>query len=522
MNGAECLLRTLTAHGVDTCFMNPGTSEMQFVAALDRVPEMRAVLCLFEGVCSGAADGYARMLSSGNTRRPAATLLHLGPGLGNALANLHNARKARSPVVNIVGQHTTRHLRFDAPLSADIAAFAGTVSGYVRTVGRAADMGKEAADAIRAACTWPGQVATLIVPADFSWSEAGQPAACEPPAARAGSPIESIRMAATMLRSGEPAGLLLGGSTLLGAGLEWAGKLAAGTGVKVFANRYSGRFACGGGRFAAWRLPYFPEAAEAALAGLKHLILVESQPPVSFFGYPGRRSDLAPEGCSVHVLARIEADGVEALRALAEECDVRSIRLPGSGGSPPALPTGADLTPDAIGRVLAGLLPEGAILSEEAVSSGEAILRHLSSAAAFDLLPVTGGAIGQGLPVAVGAAVACPDRKVIALEADGSGMYTPQSLWTMAREKLDAIVVILANRRYRILDIEMGRTGAGEIGRRANEMLDIGRPDLDWVKLAEGMGVEAARATTADEFMAQFAAAVKQSGPFLIEAVTAK
>jgi acetolactate synthase-1/2/3 large subunit len=508
--------------------MNPGTSEMQFVAALDRVPEMRAVLCLFEGVCSGAADGYARMM-----RRPAATLLHLGPGLGNALANLHNARKARSPVVNIVGQHTTHHLRYDAPLSADIAAFARTVSSYVQTVERAADMGNEAAAAIRAAAAWPGQVATLIVPADFSWSEAGPPAACEPACqsspARAGPPQESIRMAVNVLRSGEPAGLLLGGSTLLTAGLEWAGKLAAGTGVKVFANRYSGRFACGGGRFAALRLPYFPEAAEAALAGLKHLILVESQPPVSFFGYPGRRSDLVPEGCFVHVLASIEANGTEALRALveecAEECDLATVRPPACGGSQqvsqPSLPAGAALTPDAIGRALARLLPEGAILSEEAISSGEAILRHLSSAAAFDLLPVTGGAIGQGLPVAVGAAVACPDRKVIALEADGSGMYTPQSLWTMAREKLDAIVVILANRRYRILDIEMGRTGAGEIGRRANEMMDISRPDLDWVKLAEGMGVQAARATTADEFVAQFTAAVKQRGPALIEAVTA-
>jgi acetolactate synthase-1/2/3 large subunit len=504
--------------------MNPGTSEMQFVAALDSVPEMRAVLCLFEGVCSGAADGYARMV-----RRPAATLLHLGPGLGNALANLHNARKARSPVINIVGQHTTGHLRYDAPLSADIAAFARTVSSYVRTVERAADMGKEAAAAIRAAVAWPGQVATLIVPADFSWSEAGPPAVCEPQPGRTGPPQESIRMAANVLRSGEPAGLLLGGSTLLGAGLEWAGKLAAGTGVKVFANRYAGRFACGGGRFAALRLPYFPEAAEAALAGLQHLILVESQPPVSFFGYPGRRSDLVPEGCSVHVLASIEADGTEALRALvkecAEECGVATVRPPGSPcteqGSQPSLPAGADLTPDAIGRALARLLPEGAIVSEEAISSGEAILRHLSSAAAFDLLPVTGGAIGQGLPVAVGAAVACPDRKVIALEADGSSMYTPQSLWTMARERLDAIVVILANRRYRILDIEMGRTGAGEVGRRANEMIDISRPDLDWVKLAEGMGVQAARATTADEFVAQFTAAVKQHGPALIEAVTA-
>jgi acetolactate synthase-1/2/3 large subunit len=519
MNGAECLLRTLLAHGVDTCFMNPGTSEMQFVAALDRVPEMRGVLCLFEGVCSGAADGYARML-----RRPAATLLHLGPGLGNALTNFHNARKARSPVVSIVGQHTTGHLRCDAPLAADIEAFARTVSEYVRSLERAEDMGEAAAAVIHAACAPPGQIATLIVPADFSWSEAGQPLgpATQRPVAP-GPAAEPIREAARILSTAEPAGLLLGGGALLERGSVAAGQLAAGTDVRVFANRYAARMLCGGGRFTPQRLAYFPEVAEPMLAGLKHLFLVESQPPVSFFGYPGRRSYLAPEDCALHVLAPIESNGTEALEALVEACGVGRIPPPAPGpeGAPsrPALPIGAALTPDAIGRALATLLPEGSILSDEMVSSGEAILRHLSSAASYDLLPVTGGAIGQGLPVALGAALACPDRKVIALEADGSGMYTLQSLWTMARERLDVVTVILANRRYRILDIEMQRTGAGEMGRMANDMVDISRPDLDFVKLSEGMGVPATRTRTADEFIAQFGAAVSQAGPALIEAV---
>ena len=516
MNGAECLLRTLIANGVDTCFMNPGTSEMQFVSALDRVPAMRSLLCLFEGVCSGAADGYARML-----RRPAATLLHLGPGLGNGLANFHNARKARSPVVSIVGQHTTQHLRHEAPLSADIEAFARTVSDHVRTVERAEDMGREAAAVVAAACTPPGQVATMIVPADFSWSEAGQPAGPAPHAPFAATDADCVRRVASVLRSGEPVGLLLSGSTLLAPGLALAGQLAAATGVRVFASRYGARLARGGGRFAPLRLPYFPEAAASALAGLKHLILVECKPPVSFFGYPDRPSSLVPEGCAVHALAPVEADGVQALAALVEECkaecDAAGFR-PARPDSLPELPTGAALTPDAIGRTLVHLLPDQAILSEEMVSSGEAVLRHLAGAPAFDLLPVTGGSIGQGLPVAVGAAVACPHRKVIALEADGSGMYTAQSLWTMAREKLDVVVVILANRRYRILDIEMERTG-GAIGPLANDMLDLRRPALDWVRLAGGMGVDATRATTADEFITQWTAAVNQRGPRLIEAV---
>jgi acetolactate synthase-1/2/3 large subunit len=513
MNGAECLLRTLLANRVETCFMNPGTSEMQFVAALDRVPGMRGILCLFEGVCAGAADGYARMLG-----RPAATLLHLGPGLGNAISNLHNARKARSPVVNLVGEHSTQHLRYDAPLTADIEGIARPVSGWVRTVEHACDMGRDTSAAVHAACTPPGQVATLIVPADFSWSDAGEPAGALPRPGRAIPDAARICEIAEVLRRGEPAGLLLGGTALLGAAPA-AGQLAAATGARVFAGRYLARMEAGGGRFAPPRLPYFPEPAEAALAGLKHLILVESPPPISFFGYPGRRSYLAPEDCTLHVLAALEEDGAAALQELARECGAGGYVPLIAATAPPVLPRGEPLTLDTLGRALAALMPAGSILSEEAVSSGEPILRQLAASAGFDHLPVTGGSIGQGLPVAAGAAVACPGRKVIALEADGSGMYSLQALWTMARERLDVVTVILANRRYRILDIEMQRTGAGAIGPAANEMLDLRRPDLDWVKLAEGQGVEAARATTADEFISRLEAAFRRTGPFLIEAV---
>ena len=508
-------MRTLLANGVDTCFMNPGTSEMQFVSALDRVAGMRAVLCLFEGVCAGAADGFARM-----TGRPAATLLHLGPGLANGLSNLHNARKARSPVVNIVGQHSTQHLLHDAPLTADIEALARPVSGHVRTVARAADMGREAAAVVEAACAAPGQVATLIVPADFSWSDGGEPAPVQPRRSPSWPPAARIQEAATVLRSGEPTGLLLGGRTLLPAGFEPASHLAAATGARVFGSRNGGRYGRGGGQQSPVRLPYFPEAAEAVLAAMKHLILVESQPPISFFGYPGRRSELAPPDCQFNTLATVEEDGVAALHALAQECGVELGAAPLLPVPQPEWPeSSAALTPDAIGRILAHLLPEGAIVSEESVSSGEPILRHLLSAPAHDLLPVTGGSIGQGLPVAVGAAVACPHRKVIALEADGSGMYTPQSLWTMAREQLDVTVVILANRRYRILDIEFRRTGAGEMGPRASEMVDLTRPELDWVKVSEGLGVQAARTATVAEFAERFGAAMRQRGPMLIEAV---
>jgi acetolactate synthase-1/2/3 large subunit len=513
MTGAESLLRTLLANGIDLCFMNPGTSEMQFVSALDRVPAMRGILSLFEGVCSGAADGYARM-----TGRPASTLLHLGPGLGNALANFHNARKARSPIVNIVGEHSTQHLGHDAPLTADIEGFARPVSGWVRTLASAATMGETAAEAVAAATRPPGQVATLIVPADFSWSEAGEPGPALPHRARAIPPREQILAIAKSLRSGKPSGILLGGAALTVPALRAAARIAAATGVSVFANRNSGRMARGLGVPAATRIPYFPEAAQSLLGNLAHLILVESKAPVSFFGYPGLRSTLAPPDCSLEILAAEGEDGLAALEALADE-----FRAPRQANVPdpdrPELPAGEPLTPDAIGRAVSALTPENAIFSDESVSSNERIWPHLAAAPAHDYLPVTGGSIGQGLPVALGAAVACPGRKVIALEADGSAMYTLQSLWTMAREKLDVTTVILANRRYRILDVEMKRTGSGPVGPLANRMLDLSTPAPDWVKLSEGLGVRAARAATADEFIREFRAAVREPGPVVIEAV---
>jgi len=512
MNGAECLLRTLLANQVDLCLMNPGTSEMQFVSALDRVPQMRGVLGLFEGVCSGAADGYARM-----TGKPAATLLHLGPGLGNALANLHNARKARSPVVNIVGEHSTGHRVHDAPLTADIEAFARPVSGWVRTLERAAGMGEAASAAVAAALQPPGQVATLIVPADFSWSEAGDPACPAPRPARPMPPSERVREIACALRSAPAIGLLLGGSTLQPRGIQAAQSLRAATGVRLFADRNAARITRGAGIPAVERIPYFPEPAQALLAGLERLILVEARPPVSFFGYPGVSGSLAPPGCLFDALASEQEDGCGALEGLAQELGAPESVAPVLPR--PALPRGKPLTAAAIGRTVGALSPEGAIVSDESVSSSPEIWPHLAAAARHEFLPVTGGAIGQGLPVALGAALACPGRKVIALEADGSAMYTLQSLWTMARERLDVTTVILANRRYRILEIEMARTGAGPVGPRAARMIDLTHPQPDWIKLAEGLGVQAARAATGDEFIREFGAAMREPGPRLIEAV---
>ena len=498
MTGGECLLRTLVASGIDVCFMNPGTSEMHFVSALDRVPEMRGVLCLFEGVASGAADGYARM-----TRRPAATLLHLGPGLANGLANFHNAKKARTPIVNLVGEHSTKHQQYDAPLSGDIDAFCAPISAKTVRLENVFDMGSVAAEVISEARRYPGRIVSMIIAADYSWSESG-PAGFA--AAPARPPMPTSRPA-----FGPGAGFLLGGHLLTGKGLEYAARLAA-AGYKVFADRNTARVESGRGRFQPERIAYFPGPAQAQLAGLKELVLVEAKNPVSFFGYPNDVSLLAPPDCRVMTLAGIEEDGLGALEALglpeAEFADGPEAVLPDADGP---------LTLETIGAAIAALLPEDSIICDEMISSGPPVMEQVARAKRFDFLPVTGGSIGQGLPVGVGAAVACPDRKVVVLEADGSAMYTLQSLWTIAREGLDVVTVIFNNRRYRILDIEMRRTGAPGFGDRSNDMVDLTRPNLDFVKLSEGMGVPATRARTLREFIDQFAAGMREKGPRLIE-----
>ena len=511
MTGAESLLQTLVANGIEVCFMNPGTSEMHFVSALDRVPGMRGVLCLYEGVCSGAADGYARMKG-----KPAAALLHLGPGLGNSLSNFHNARKARTPIIGIVGEHSTAHLKYDAPLTSDIAAFARTVSTEIRTVQSAGTIGNSASETIAAALTAPGQIAMLIVPADYSWLPSGSVGPVVPRPQREPPKSAVVEAAARILYYGKPAAIVLGGSSINRCALESAARLAAATGVRFFADRTTPRLASGRG-FAIEKIPYFPEDASKALADFKNMILVEAQTPVSFFGYPETPGSPVPDSCAVSVLAAREQDGTAALAALVAACDAPPV----SGVAETqqeALPEGP-LNLHAIGKTIAAFMPENAIVSDEMVSSSAPVLVHLLKAPPHDQLTITGGAIGQGLPVAVGAAVACPDRKVLALEADGSAMYSLQSLWTMARENLDVTVVIFANHRYRILDIEMKRTGAMGVGKSANDMLDLGRPNLDFVSLAQGMGVSATRATAAEEFVSQFAAAVAARGPRLIEAV---
>ena len=513
MNGAQSLIQTLVNGGVDVCFTNPGTSEMHFVAAVDSVPQMRSVLCLFEGVATGAADGYARM-----TGKPASTLLHLGPGLGNGFANLHNAQRASSPMVNIVGEHATYHLEYNAPLTTDITAIAQPVSGWVRTCASAMSVPQDGADAIAASMRAPGQIATLILPGDCAWNESSSAA----PAPQLPQPVSvdaaTIAKIAAILRSGEPTMFFMSGRVLMDDGLRLASRVAQATNARLMSRLANGRVQRGTGRIICENQPYPPDQAIKAFAGTAHIVLIGTEAPVNFFAYPNTPSTPIPEGCQVHTLAMPEEDPIEALGALIEELHIPQTLGPQYELNRPTLPTGEIDSPK-VWAAVAALMPENAIFANEAVTSGWGSEKNLAGAPPYDEIRTTGGAIGDGLPLAVGAAVACPDRKVLNMQADGSAMYTVQSLWTMARENLDVVTVLFSNRVYAILQGELQKVGAEMGGPKAEAMLDIGNPDLDWTQIARGMGVEASRCQSAEAFADHFQSAMAAKGPRLIEVV---
>jgi acetolactate synthase-1/2/3 large subunit len=517
MNGADSLVRTLIAGGVDTCFTNPGTSEINIVAALDGVTEMRCVLGLFEGVISGAADGYARM-----AEKPACTLLHLGPGLANSLANLHNASRAQVPIVNLVGQHATYHLRHDTPLTADIEAIARPYSKWLRTSHTADELRRDVIEAISAARTAPGRIATLIIPADVAWSNvirsegsavAETPAPPQPPIPA----VENIERAEAMLRSGLRTALLIAGNGLYGRGLAVAGRIAAATSARLLAPYPITRLERGIGVAPVERMQYVLEQAVEQLREFRQLILVGAPPPVSYFASPGKNAVLTSAACEIHTLASPGEDYVGALEALAAALAVHEMQLPAEKNVERPAPPSGEITLPGLAAAVGALLPENAIVVDESMTSGRGMMAATRDAPLHDWLGNTGGSIGIALPLAVGAAVACPGRRVLCLTADGSGMYTLQALWTMAREGLKVTTVVFANRDYAVLKREFSYLGVGNPGRRALDMFEIGRPNLDWVQLAKGMGVPGVRVSSLDGFAKELRKGFESEGPMLIE-----
>ncbi|MEM8812458.1 MAG: acetolactate synthase large subunit [Pseudomonadota bacterium] len=514
MNGAQSLVKTLLAGGVDVCFSNPGTSEMHFVAALDSVPGMRCVLALFEGVATGAADGYYRL-----SGRPASTLLHLGPGLANGLANLHNAKKAGSGVVNIVGEHATGHIALDAPLTSDIEGLARPMSNFVRVATSSATVGADGAAAVTAARTPPGGIATLILPGDAAWDPGGVTVTPEAAPMRPVADDSALSAAADALAKGKGTLLLLGGAALDTEGLEWAGRIAAKTGCDLLSEWANARLERGVGRVAIRRIPYVVEQAVDLLKDYERIVLVGARRPVAFFAYPDKPGILVPDRCEIIPAAGAGDDLIDALAALADRLGATG--TPPSGIAQTGRPEVADgpLDPTSIGSVLGATLPEGAVVIDESITSGRNFFAATAGAPPHSWLNNLGGSIGFSLPLAIGAAIAAPERKIIALVGDGSAYYTIQALWTMAREDLDITVVVFSNRLYRILMGELTNVGVDNPGPRALDMLSLSNPETDWVQMARSMGVDGVRVTDGRSFEKAMTTALTEPHPRLIEVV---
>jgi acetolactate synthase-1/2/3 large subunit len=511
MTGAEALVATLANHGVTACFANPGTSEMHLVTALDQEPRIRSVLCLFEGVATGAADGYARV-----TGTPAMTLLHLGAGFLNAGANIHNAKRAFSPMINVIGDHAVPHLRYDAPLTSDIMGLAGPNSAWIKSADRVGDTGALAAEAWAASFgPAPGPV-SLILPADSAWNEGGIVGAKRARPSLRNTLSVRIEAAAKAVRAAAKPMILINGSALTAEGLGHAARLKA-AGIRVVTDTFFARQARGAGRFAPDRMQYFAEGAMSDLQGTDLMIIAGTQAPVAFFSYPGKPSLLVPEGCTPLLLGGAESDSAGSLAALADALGAKDAAAPALLDLP-GTPAGP-LTAASIGASIARHMPEGTFVSDDGVSNGLASFLMTARARPHDWMMLTGGAIGQGMPLALGAALGARGQKVLCLTGDGAGMYTNQALWSMSREGLDVVTVVFVNHSYRILNIELARTGAGNPGRVAADLLGLDRPEIDWVALSQSQGVPAVNAVTAEAFDAALARAFAEPGPHLIAAL---
>jgi acetolactate synthase I/II/III large subunit len=514
MNGAEALLKTIETAGIDVCFANGGTTEMPMILAFDSITGIRPMLGLFEGVCSGAADGYGRL-----KEKPALCLLHLGPGLANGVANLHNAKRARTPLLNVVGEHASWHVKANAPLAMDIECLCKTFSGWQRTVRSVETIARDTAEAIEASLR--GQIASLIVPCDLQWKEyRGEIPAVKRPAF-APPDKNAIESAAKLLKSSDKTALIMNGRALRRRGLEAAGRIRAAVGCDLFCINFPAYVDRGAGTVPVARVPYFPEPAAAVLAPYRAVVLAGTDQPVNFFGYEGQWSN--PVAADVPKL-RVDSDAqdaAEALEALAAELGAPGKEaLSGivAGYSVPDVPTGK-LTPETACLTLAALQPEDAIIMDEGLTAGMSYFPLGATLSPHSYFMLTGGAIGQGMPSATGASVACPERPVINLQADGSAMYTVQSLWTQAQAGMNVTTLICSNRSYNIINVELQRAGITSAGPRVRAFTDLGNPPIDWPSLSRGLGVPGVAVDTAEDLAREIKKALKEPGPHLIEMI---
>lgn len=515
MNGAEILLRTAVEAGVGICFANAGTTELPIVIALDAIPGIKAVLGVFEGVCTGAADGYGRM-----TGKPAMALLHLGPGFANGIANLHNAKRAGTPLLNVIGEHATWHRAADAPLTMDIEALIGTVSGWQRTNASAEHISGDVADAIAGALA--GQISSLIVPHNHQLSECPETAIVKTQFSFAPVDSREIERAEQVLRSGKKTALMLGRRALRKSGLQAAARIRAATGCDLFTETFPGYMERGAGLPRVARLPYFPEEATAMLSGYQAVVLAGAHDPVTFFGYQGIDSFIISPAQAKVQIGMSGQDIIDVLKYLAGSLGTsKQLTMDDRIFAPskrPDIPAG-ELTGEKVSLVVAALQPEGAIIVDEGLTTSFPYYQLAAGTPPHTLMTITGGSIGYGMPCAIGAALACPDRPVIDIQADGSALYTVQSLWTEARERLNVKTLLCSNRSYHILEMELERAGITSPGPNIRSLVGLDGPTIDWVKLAAGFGVPGASVRTAEDLARKLAAALTEPGPFLIEMV---
>ncbi len=512
MMGAQWMLKSAAAAGIEVCFANPGTTELPFVAAMDRATEIRPLLGLFEGVCSGAADGYYRI-----RRKPAMTLTHLGPGFANAIANFHNARRARSAIFNVIGEHMSWHVAADPPLASDIESLARPVSAGVWRADTPATLHNATVGALQG-LQQRGGIQTLILPMDLQ-EDPVQHSIAAPVAAQAAADYDAAAVAtvAADITAGRKVLLYLGADALGEAALRRLARLAALPNVELVGETFPAASEHGRGLPAIKRLVALAEKAHPYLLGFERVAVLAAEPPVAFFGARGLPSHLGDPAR----MATVCGPGGRVAEALEELlARVRPAAAPASTVQRVSdTDLGESLTPESASRVVAAHLPANAIVSAEGATLGFPFNALASQAERHTTIVLTGGAIGQGLPSAFGASVAAPDRKVVALQSDGSALFTIQALWSMAREGSDVVVILASNQRYNILINEMSRNGYALTSPPVRDLLNLARPAVDWQALSTSFGVPSNRVESVSALRRAFQAALAERGPRLIEVV---
>lgn len=507
VTGAAAVLRTLAAGGVRHVFTNPGTTEIAFVAAAPAVPEIEPVLVVDEIVASGAADATSRL-----TGVPGATLLHLGPGLTNAAANLHNATKAHSPVVNVVGDHASDHRASPSPLQSDIEAIAAPLSAWVGVVGSADEAAATTARAMHEASSRCG-VSTLIVPSDHAEQPTARSSAMPDPVVRPRATDLAVDAAARALREPGTA-LLIGAGALRAEALRLADRLAVAHDLDLWTPTFVTRAE----RTVPLarplqKLPYFPLQVHEVLGRYRTIVAIGTDEPYAMFAYPGEPRRLTPDTVEVIALVGPDGDAHDALARLVDASGAPDVTS--NAATRPTAPDDLSLDPRTLTLAVAALLPDHAILVDESQTSGGGLWDALAGVP-HDVLGLTGGAIGAGPPLATGAAFAARDRRVLNVQGDGSALYSAGAWWTQARHGLDVTTVIASNRKYFILDVELGRAGRRDLS--GGPLTTLDHPAVDFVSLARGYGVPGVRVESAAELSSALARSFATEGPMLIDA----